>query len=127
MRDSGKLSSATVSAVDMIETIKSSGAENGYFEKWSGYQASVNTQNVRYMKQDQLLGIVPAAVMSATNTLIFVFGIWFVITGHFTVGMIVAFQGFMSQFLAPATQIIGAGQTLQEMRTSMERVEDVMG
>ncbi|MCR5672296.1 MAG: NHLP family bacteriocin export ABC transporter peptidase/permease/ATPase subunit [Lachnospiraceae bacterium] len=126
MRDSGKLSSATVSAVDMIETIKASGAENGYFEKWSGYQASVNTQNVRYMKQDQLLGIVPAAVTSLTNTLILVMGVLYVIKGQFTVGMIFAFQGFMSQFLAPASQIIGAGQTLQEMRTSMERVEDVM-
>ena len=29
MRDSGKLSSATVSGIQMIETIKSSGAENG--------------------------------------------------------------------------------------------------
>ena len=31
MRDSGKLSSATVSGIQMVETIKSSGAENGYF------------------------------------------------------------------------------------------------
>ena len=46
--------------------------------------------------------------------------------GRFTVGMITAFQGFMSQFLAPAGQLIGAGQTMQEMRSMMERVEDVM-
>ena len=126
MRDQGKLSSATVGAVDMIETIKASGAENGYFERWSGYQASVNTQNVRYMKQDQLLGIVPSAVTSVTNTLIFVLGVWYVMQGRFTVGMIFAFQGYMQQFLAPAQQLIGAGQTIQEMRTSMERIEDVM-
>ena len=50
MRDQGKLASATVGAMDMIETIKASGAENGYFGKWAGYQASVNTQNVRYEK-----------------------------------------------------------------------------
>ena len=39
MRDSGKLSGATVSGIEMIETIKANGAENGYFEKWAGYQA----------------------------------------------------------------------------------------
>ncbi len=33
--------------IEMIETIKASGAENGYFEKWAGYQAGVNTQNVK--------------------------------------------------------------------------------
>ena len=126
MRDSGKLASATVNAVDMIETIKASGAENGFFEKWSGYQASVNTQTVRYEKQDQMLGIIPAAVSTAMNTLILSMGIWFTIQGNFTVGMIMAFQTYMTQFMAPAGQLIGAGQTIQEMRTAMERIEDVM-
>ncbi len=46
--------------------------------------------------------------------------------GRFTVGMILAFQGFLNSFMAPAASLIAAGQTLQEMRTDMERVEDVM-
>ena len=33
MRDSGNLAASTVSGIEMIETIKASGAENGYFEK----------------------------------------------------------------------------------------------
>lgn len=56
LRDSGKLAGATVAGIEMIETIKSSGAENGFFEKWAGYQASVNTQKVRYEKLDQVSG-----------------------------------------------------------------------
>ena len=32
----------------------------------------------------------------------------------------------MTSFSAPAQSLIAAGQTLQEMRTEMERVEDVM-
>jgi ABC-type bacteriocin/lantibiotic exporter with double-glycine peptidase domain len=36
------------------------------------------------------------------------------------------FQGFLSSFMSPAMMLISAGQTLQEMRTEMERVEDVM-
>ena len=36
------------------------------------------------------------------------------------------FQGFMTSFMSPAATLINAGQTLQEMRTQMERVEDVM-
>jgi ABC-type bacteriocin/lantibiotic exporter with double-glycine peptidase domain len=46
--------------------------------------------------------------------------------GNFTVGMIMAFQGFLSSFYAPASKIISAGQSITEMRTSMERIEDVM-
>ncbi|MBR1659626.1 MAG: NHLP family bacteriocin export ABC transporter peptidase/permease/ATPase subunit, partial [Oscillospiraceae bacterium] len=126
MRDAGKLASATVSGVEMIETLKASGAENGYFEKWAGYQASVNTQNVRFEKLNQYLGLVPAAVTQLANAAVLVLGVWLAMRGSFTVGMVLAFQGFLSSFTAPAEMLVSASQTLQEMRTDIERVEDVM-
>ena len=126
MRDSGKLSGATVGALDMIETIKASGAENGYFEKWAGYQASVNTQNQRIVKLDQYLGSIPAAVCNVLNIVIMALGVWLTMQGQFTVGMILAFQGILNSFLSPANQLISSGQIIQEMQTSMERIEDVM-
>ena len=126
MRDQGKLSGATVGAMDMIETIKASGAENGYFEKWSGYQASVNTQNVRFARLNQYLGAIPGAVSSVLNIVILILGVWLIMYRQFTVGMILAFQGFLGSFMGPAGELISAGQTIQEMQTSMERVEDVM-
>ncbi len=126
MRDAGKLAAATVSGVEMIETIKASGAENGFFEKWSGYQASVNTQSVRFARIDQYLGMIPAILSSLSGTAVLILGIWLTMRGEFTTGMILAFQGFLSSFLAPAGQLISASQTVQEMRTSMERIEDVM-
>ena len=126
MRDQGKLASATVSGVEMIETIKASGAENGFFEKWSGYQASVNTQSVRFARVSEYLGMIPAILSTLSSTAVLILGVWLTMRGAFTVGMIMAFQGFLSSFLAPAGQIISAGQTMQEMRTSMERIEDVM-
>lgn len=125
-RDSGKLAASTVSGIEMIETIKASGAENGYFEKWSGYQASVNTQNVRFAKLNQYLGLVPNLVQQIANIVVLILGIFLIMQNQFTVGMILAFQGFLSSFTAPAEQVIGAGQIVQEMRTDMERIEDVM-
>ena len=53
-------------------------------------------------------------------------GVGLAMQGQFTVGMIMAFQGFLSSFMAPAMTLVSAGQTLQEMRTQMERVDDVM-
>ena len=126
MRDSGKLAAATVSGVEMIETIKASGSENGFFEKWSGYQASVNTQTVRFEKLNQYLGLIPTAIAGIMNTAVLILGVWLAMTGSFTPGMIFAFQGFLASFIAPAGELISAGQTMQEMRTSMERIEDVM-
>lgn len=126
MRDSAKLSSATVAGISMIETIKASGAENGYFKRWSGYQASVNTQQVKFMKMNQYLGMVPQFVSMLADNVVLFLGVYLTMQGKFTVGMIMAFQGFLSSFMSPAMNLVSAGQTLQEMRTQMERVDDVM-
>ncbi len=126
MRDMGKLSAATVSGIEMVETIKASGAENGYFQRWAGYQASVNTQKVRFARMNAHLGMVPSIISTLTDTLVLMTGVWLVINGQFTVGMIMAFQGFLASFTQPAQSLITASQTVQEMRTQMERIEDVM-
>ena len=126
MRDAGKLAGATIAGVEMIETIKASGAENGFFERWAGYQASVNSAKVRFAKMNQYLGMIPAAVSTVTGIAVLTLGIWFAMEGSFTVGMIMAFQGMLSSFSAPASTFISAGQTMQEMRTQMERIDDVM-
>ena len=126
MRDAGKLASATTAGIEMIETIKASGAEEGYFGKWAGYQASVNTAKVRFAKLNQYLGNVPSLVSSFTSTLILMIGVYLTMKGEFTIGMVVAFQGFLNSFTAPASGFISTGQMLQELRTDMERIEDVM-
>ena len=126
MRDNGKLAAATVSGIQMIETIKASGSENGWFRKWAGYQASVNAQNVRYARLNRYLGIIPSALSASANALVLILGVLLTMQGRFTLGTILLFQGFLNSFMAPAEEIIAAGQNLQEMRTDMERVEDVM-
>lgn len=125
-RDNAKLASATIAGIEMIETIKASGAESGYFKKWSGYQASVNTQQMKFLKINQYLGMIPQFLATIANDAVLILGVWLTMQGQFTAGMIMAFQGFLTSFMAPATTMIGAGQTLQEMRTQMERVDDVM-
>ncbi|MBQ3392580.1 MAG: NHLP family bacteriocin export ABC transporter peptidase/permease/ATPase subunit [Lachnospiraceae bacterium] len=126
LRDAGKLAAATVSGFQMVETIKASGAENGYFQRWSGFQASVNKQTVRADRLSRYLGIIPAALSAAANALVLILGVFLTMQGRFSLGSIMLFQGFLGSFMAPAGSIISVGQRLQEMRTDMERVEDVM-
>ncbi|NJP41724.1 NHLP family bacteriocin export ABC transporter peptidase/permease/ATPase subunit [Oscillospiraceae bacterium HV4-5-C5C] len=125
-RDSAKLSSTTISGIEMIETLKASGAESGFFEQWAGYQAAVNTQQVRYARVNQFLGAVPLLVASLADITVLVLGSLMVMQGQFTIGMVLAFQGFLSSLAAPADQLTSAGQSLQETRTELERIKDVL-
>lgn len=126
MRDAGKLAAATMSGVEMIETIKASGAENGYFERWSGYSAGVSNAEAEFSKLGNTLGAIPQLLAQLANTAVVILGAALILKGQFTVGMLLAFQGFLSAFMAPVGSLLQLGQQLQEMRTSMERVEDVM-
>lgn len=126
VRDAGKLEATTVRGIEMIETIKASGAENGFFRKWAGYQASVNSQNVRAQKTDRYLGMIPVILNNLANYTVLILGVGIAMQGRLTLGAVLMFQGFLNSFMSPAMTLLQAGQTIQEMRTEMERIEDVM-
>ena len=126
LRDEGKLVSATMAGISMTETIKSAGAEEGFFRRWAGYQASVNTQNIEYAMLNAKIGWIPSFISSLSNYAVMFMGIMLAMNNNFTVGMITTFQGLLTSFMGPAQTLISAGQTIQEMRTQMERVDDVM-
>lgn len=126
MRDEGKLASTTVAGIEQIETIKASGAENGFFEKWSGYQAKVHNAEISYAEINFYFGAIPGLVSAIANIVVLILGVFLVFQEEFTIGMVMAFQGFLASFMGPAMTLTKTGQIIQEMRTEMERVEDVM-
>ncbi len=125
-RDESKLTGATLTGIDMIETLKAAGAESGFFQTWSGYQASANKAAVRFARTNQYLGVVPGAMQKLSEITVLGFGVYLIMQGQFTVGMLLAFQGFLGAFMRPVNAVLEAGQGIQEMRTAMERIEDVL-
>ena len=125
-RDNARLAAMTSKGIEMIETIKSNGAEESYFDSWSEVQDSVTKGKTKMARTNQFLGLVPAFISLLANYSVLILGVYYTIVGQFTIGSILAFQGLLTAFLTPATTLITSGQTLQEMRTSMERVDDVL-
>ncbi len=122
MRDESSLAGNTVTGLEMIETIKASGAETSFFQRLTGIMTRVIIRNEDYTGYVLTLNL----LSNLTDVLITMTGVWLIMSGSFTIGMLTAFQGYLSSFLSPASSIISAGQNIQEMRTQMERIEDVM-
>ena len=125
MRDMANLNGTTLMGIDMIETIKSAGAENGFFTRWAGFQANANAQAVKFARLNQTLGQIPPLVSLLSSNLILFLGVRLIMSGEWTIGLISAFNGYLTAFSNPAVSLINAGQRIQEMRTNMERVQDV--
>lgn len=125
-RDGGKLSGVTMSGFEMIETIKSSGAENGFFERWSGYFTKEENDQITFSKANYFYNAIPQLLQQIADIAVLMIGVYLILDGIFTIGMLVAFQAILSSFLSPVNELVGVGQSFIEMRTQMELVEDVM-
>lgn len=126
MRDEGKLSGITVSGIEMIETIKASGAENNYFEKWAGCSADVNALKADYLKIDCGIGLLPELISALAEIFVLSLGVWLIMNGKFTMGMLLAFGGFLTAFSKPARKLTAVSERAGELRCDMERIDDVM-
>ena len=122
----GKLISTEQGGIGMIETLKSTGAENAYFRRWAGIHTNVTTTDVKMCWLNETMGLIPSLLTEITNIVVFAFGVKLIIDGQFTPGTLLAFTGLLTAFTKPVNEMITMGQTVQEMQVQMERVEDVM-
>ncbi|MCL2109599.1 MAG: NHLP family bacteriocin export ABC transporter peptidase/permease/ATPase subunit [Oscillospiraceae bacterium] len=122
----GNLGSVTLSSIDMIETIKASGAEGGIFERYSGYLAKQHNAGMEGQRFAMKFSLLPQIIAQILNIAVMMIGIMFIMDGEMTIGTLAAFQGFLGSFLAPVGQLSGVAQSFTTMRTNMERIEDVM-
>ena len=122
----GKLSSVTYSGFGMIETIKSTGAENGFFERWAGYYAKQNNAAVNMSRFIYYVGLIPSIISEIADVTVLLSGVYLIINGRFTIGTLTAFQGFLSKFWGPVNDFIDVYKSFVSMRCDMERIEDVL-
>ena len=122
----GQYFSATISCIDNMESIKAAGAETGFFKYWSGLWAHKFNVNANADKQQAQVALLPVMANALCSVAVLVLGAYLILQGDLTVGMLMAFQGFMGSFLAPVNELVNGSQKIVEMRSQMERVEDVM-
>jgi len=126
MATGGKLAGTTMTGIEMIETIKAAGAESGFFERWVGYYAREHNARVQMQKFNLHFSAIPTFLQQVTNIVILMLGVYLIIDGIFTIGMLLAFQGFFGSFMTPVNQLLDVGNSFITMRSSMERVQDVL-
>lgn len=121
-----KLRSTTVSGIDMIDTIKASGAENGLFNRWAGMRSLLTKTDVSFTGKNAFFSTIPLLVHRISEMCVLALGSAMIIKGNMTIGMLMAFQTFMNQFMLPAELLVSNQQSLEEMTTSVGRIWDVM-
>ncbi len=126
IQEYGKAAGASISALQSIETLKASGLESDFFSRWSGYYAKAINSQQELGVTNQTFSVLPTLLSSLSSMALLVVGGLRVMSGHLSIGMLVAFQGLMQSFLLPVNNLVNFGSTLQEMEGNLIRLDDVL-
>ncbi|MDD2189731.1 MAG: NHLP family bacteriocin export ABC transporter peptidase/permease/ATPase subunit [Eubacteriales bacterium] len=125
-QDSGRMMGTAMGGLQIIETLKASGAEGDFFAKVSGYHAKNITQQQVFGVSTQYLNTLPVLLTSLTDAAVLILGGFEVMGGIMTVGTLIAFRTLMSSFMSPITMLMQIGTQYQEMKADINRLDDVL-
>ena len=124
-QDRGKLVAATYNGLQLLDTLKASGRESDYFERWSGQLANVVAGSQRLGIPTQVLTVVPLFLASLNSALILLIGGHRAISGAITIGLLVAFQSLLTNFNRPVSDLTDLGSKAQSVNADIARIRDV--
>lgn len=125
LNEQSKLISTAFSGLQMIESLKATGSESDFFVRWSGYQARVINTEKRLSILTEILTAVPPTLSAISVALVLSIGGMRILNGELTIGALIAFQVWMTNFLNPVNQMVNLGGRLQQVKGDMIRLDDV--
>jgi NHLM bacteriocin system ABC transporter peptidase/ATP-binding protein len=126
MKDRGQLMGATVGILRSIETIKASGLEQDAFGRWSGFHAKAMATSRDLDRSAAAVGVAPPLLAALGNAALLGIGSLQVMAGKISVGDLVAFQALNASFSEPIGQMLAMGTALQEIKSGLAAVRDVL-
>lgn len=126
MQDYGKLYGTSVSGLYIIETLKATASESGFFSKWAGYHAKQLNGQQKMGHVSQILYALPNFMSLTAEALVLCLGGWQILDGNLTVGSLIAFQGLLGNFMSPINGLTQMGIRIKRLKGDMTRLDDVM-
>ncbi|MFI9611797.1 NHLP family bacteriocin export ABC transporter peptidase/permease/ATPase subunit [Streptomyces sp. NPDC052023] len=123
--DNARLTNTAYTGLQLIETMKATGGEDGYFRKWAGQHATTLEEQQRLGVPSAWLGVVAPTLATLNSALILWIGGMRAIEGAISVGLLVAFQALVTRFTAPLTRLNGVASRIQDFAADVARLKDV--
>ncbi|MEV6678915.1 NHLP family bacteriocin export ABC transporter peptidase/permease/ATPase subunit [Streptomyces erythrochromogenes] len=123
--ESARLTNTSYGGLQLIETMKATGGENGFFRRWAGQHAVTLDVQQRLGVASAWLAIVAPTLAALNSALILTIGGLRAVEGHLTVGLLVAFQALVTSFTAPISRLGGVAGRIQDFAADVARLGDV--
>ncbi len=123
--DSARLTNTSYSGLQLIETMKATGGETGFFRRWAGQHAVTLTGEQRLGLPSAALAVVAPTLAALNSALILLIGGLRAVDGRISVGLLIAFQALVASFTAPVTRLNAVAGRAQDFAADVARLRDV--
>lgn len=122
----GQFQSSSVTGIQAIETLKATGTDDDYFERWAGFQAKHLNNQRRLGMYGIVANAFPPLLDGLTIAAVLGFGGYRIMEGGMTIGTLVAFQSLIQSFSGPINALVAVGGAFQELNADLIRTDDVV-
>ncbi len=123
--DTARLTNTSYTGLQLIETMKATGGEDGYFRRWAGQHATTLEEQQRLGVPTAVLSVVAPTLATLNSALILWIGGLRAVEGYISIGLLVAFQALVARFSAPITRLNGVAGRIQDFAADVARLRDV--
>ena len=125
-KEIGSLQGFTTAAINNIDAIKGCTAEQDYFRKWSEHFIRMQNASVKCTTNNIRTEGIPLMMEAVSNVLVLGIGIYYIMKGYLTAGMLMTFQSFMAASMRPMSHITTDVQELATVQAQVERMSEVL-
>lgn len=125
-KEIGRLQGFTTVTIGNIDAIKGSTSEQTYFRKWSSLFTDMQNAVVSFTSKNISTQSVPLLLEAVSRVLVLGIGVYYIMKGHMTAGMLMTFQSFMTATMRPMNHLTTEAQELANMIAQTERMDEVL-
>ena len=121
-----KTQSHLIEVLGGIQTVKAQHFELTARWKWQDRYKDFVTEGFKGVVVGSTSGQIGAFLNQLSSLLVLWVGMWLVLEGDLTLGMLIAFRIISSNVTGPLLQLSGLYQGFQKVQVSMERISDIL-
>lgn len=124
--DRGKLAGAGTMMMEQVGLLRSTGAEDSTFGRWSAYQAQEVSSRQQFVEFSHFNTALSVLFVGLSTAVVLGYGATEVMAGHLTTGGLLSFLIVAGLFLQPVSRFAEFADHAQELEVNLHRLDDIL-
>ncbi len=125
-REQGLWTGVGLGGLRIIETIRATASEDGFFARWSGHQARELNARQRFEELGHVTEAVPVLFTALGGAAVLGIGGWYASSAAMPLGSLIAFYVLAWNFLQPVGRFVRFAELVRTLDAELVRLEEVL-